>query len=90
MPDAAGRRYLVRLLPSAQRDLDGFDRPVVDRLAPFLQKLTQYPRLYGSVKLSADEGYRVRVGDYRILYRIDDYAHEVFVYRIKHRREAYR
>ena len=41
-------------------------------------------------KLAADEGYRIRAGDFRILYRIDDRAKEVIIYRVKHRREAYR
>jgi mRNA interferase RelE/StbE len=36
------------------------------------------------------EGYRLRVGDYRILYEIDDSARKVIVYRVKHRLEAYR
>jgi mRNA interferase RelE/StbE len=36
------------------------------------------------------EGYRLRVGDYRILFTIDDVAKEVRVYRLKHRKEAYR
>ena len=44
----------------------------------------------GSVKLTGDGGYRLRAGDFRILYRIDDEAGKVFIYRVKHRREAYR
>jgi mRNA interferase RelE/StbE len=40
--------------------------------------------------LSGGEGHRLRVGDYRILYAIDDSAKKVIVYRVKHRREAYR
>lgn len=41
-------------------------------------------------KLAAGEGYRVRVGDYRIVFRIDDRASEVLVTRVKHRRDVYR
>lgn len=45
--------------------------------------LTTNPRPYGSKKLTEKEGYRIRVGDYRILYTIDDEAKVVVVYRIK-------
>jgi mRNA interferase RelE/StbE len=45
--------------------------------------LTPNPRPYGSKKLTEKEGYRIRVGDYRILYTIDDEAKVVVVYRIK-------
>jgi mRNA interferase RelE/StbE len=45
--------------------------------------LTANPRPYGSKKLTEKEGYRIRVGDYRILYTIDDETKVVVVYRIK-------
>lgn len=90
MPDAGARRYLVKILPAAQRDLDDLDPSVLARLAPDLQALGANPRPRGCLKLTGEEGYRVRVGSYRVLYRIDDPAQVVFVYRIKHRRDAYR
>ncbi len=80
----------VRLLPSAQRDLDALDPPLFRRLADAGRALGVSPRAHGSQKLTGDEGYRVRVGDYRILYRVDDPTRTVFIYRVKHRREAYR
>ena len=48
------------------------------------------PRRFGVEKLAGMEGYRMRVGDYRVLLTIDDPARLVSVYRILHRREAYR
>jgi mRNA interferase RelE/StbE len=51
--------------------------------------LTEDPR-QAAQKLAAGEGYRIRVGDYRIVFRIDDGAQEVLVARIKHRRDVYR
>lgn len=45
--------------------------------------MTDNPRPYGSKKLTEKEGYRIRVGDYRILYTIDDEAKVIVVYRIK-------
>jgi mRNA interferase RelE/StbE len=55
-----------------------------------IRALEENPRSHQSIELSGDEGYRLRVGDYRVLYDIDDPAKRVSVYRIKHRREAYR
>jgi len=53
--------------------------------------LEQNPRPHGCTKLEGSEDeYRVRVGDYRILYVIDDKAKLVTVARVRHRREAYR
>jgi len=44
----------------------------------------------GVQKLHDKEGYRIRSGNYRILFEIDDQVKSVFIYRIKHRREVYR
>lgn len=52
--------------------------------------LGENPRPYGSKKLTDKEGYRIRVGDYRILYTIDDKAKVVVIYRIKIRGEVYK
>ncbi len=82
--------HSLQILPSAVRDLDALDPTVLRRLRPKLERLREDPRPHGCIKLTADGGYRIRVGDYRILYRVADSARVVFVYRIKHRREAYR
>ena len=50
--------------------------------------LTANPKPYGSKKLTEKEGYRIRVGDYRILYTIDDEAKVVVVYKIKIRSKS--
>ena len=52
--------------------------------------LSENPRPFGCKKLTDDEGYRLRSGDFRILYRIDDRLKEIINYRIKHRKEVYR
>jgi len=48
------------------------------------------PRPTGSVKLAGREDYRIRVGDYRIVYAVDDAADRVIIARIAHRRDVYR
>lgn len=90
MPGAAPERYAVKLLPSAQRDLDDLEQGIFSRVVPVLEGLGVNPRPYGSIKITAEEGYRLRVGSYRVVYRIDDNARMVLVYRVKHRREVYR
>lgn len=79
----------LRVLPSARRDLDSLDPQVFRRIKPRILALGANPRPGGCVKLTAGEGYRIRAGDYRVLYRVDDRSRIVF-YRVKHRREAYR
>ena len=82
--------YEVKLLPSGQRDLEDLPHSIFPRIEKAIKNLKQNPRPMGCIKLTGEEGYRIRVGTYRILYRIDDGKKEVFIYRVKHCREAYR
>ena len=82
--------YQIYLLPSARRDVDCFRGKLFDRLCEAIRRLAKNPRPFGSQKLTDDGGYRIRIGDYRILYRIDDKGKKVFVYKIRHRREVYK
>ncbi len=52
--------------------------------------LAENPRPDGAKKLKGETGYRIRVGNYRVLYEIDDAAQLVIIYRVKHRRDVYR
>jgi mRNA interferase RelE/StbE len=76
------------LLPKAQKDLDEFTGKPFDILIRKITSLQENPRPHGCLKLTAEQGYRIRSGNYRILYRIDDKQKEIFIYRIKHRKEA--
>ena len=55
-----------------------------------MEKFEENPRPMGVKKLSGQDAYRIRVGDYRILYEIDDTAKTVLVFAVRHRREVYR
>ena len=55
-----------------------------------IETLRANPRVRGIEKLTSIEGWRLRVGTYRILYQIDDSEKTIKVYRIKHRKEVYR
>ena len=83
--------YDVRLMPQAQKDLDGFSGKLLSRFEDIILGLYDEPRPRNSKKLSGGGSrWRIRVGDYRILYEIDDPQKIVKVYRIAHRKEVYR
>lgn len=83
--------YRVLLERAAQRDFRTLEATVARRVRERLLSLEQNPRPPGVSKLRGvtPPQYRLRVGDWRILYTIDDAAREVRVYRIKHRAKAY-
>lgn len=83
--------YQVDIAPAAQRDVKRLPPEVVRKVDAAILELEQNPRPHECTKLEGSEDeYRVRVGDYRILYVIDDKARLVTVARVRHRREAYR
>ncbi len=83
--------YAVLLEAAAERSLRRLDAAVFPRVASALRSLADNPRPHGCRKLTgSDRDWRIRVGDYRVVYELDDRAHEVRVMRIRHRREAYR
>ena len=82
--------YRVELETRAKREFLDLPQEIQSRLADVLDDLEVNPRPPGSKKLTGQEGYRVRKGDYRILYTIDDKGSLIRVYRIGHRREIYR
>ena len=82
--------YRVDFTAGAARQLRKLPKEVRDRLASHLSALAYNPRPAGSKKLKGEEGYRIRVGDYRILYEIHDAALWVLIVSVGHRREVYR
>lgn len=83
--------YAVEFLPSAARALGKLDVSVQRRLARAVDHLADEPRPPGAVKLRGSEDvWRVRVGDYRIVYRIEDDRLLVLVVIVGHRRDVYR
>jgi mRNA interferase RelE/StbE len=79
----------VFLLPSAQKELDRLEARDFARILKRIRELSADARPPGCLKLTDEQGHRVRVGDYRILYRIEDAAKRVYIYRIKHRKDVY-
>lgn len=82
--------YAVELLPSAAKALAKLEAAVKRRLVRRIDRLAEEPRR-DAVKLrGADDVWRARVGDYRILYQVHDDRLLVLVIRIGHRAEVYR
>jgi mRNA interferase RelE/StbE len=78
-------------MPQAQKDLDGFSGKLLSRFEETILGLYDEPRPNNAKKLAGSGSrWRIRVGDYRVLYEIDDARKIVKVYRIAHRREVYR
>lgn len=83
--------HAVEFLTSAARELSKLDRGVQRRIARRIDRLATDPRGGGAVKLrGTDDVWRARVGDYRILYVIEDERLVVVVIRMGHRRDIYR
>ncbi len=82
--------YKVLIKPSAVKELEDIPRRDRERVARRIQKFAGDPRPPGCAKLSAEEKYRIRQGECRVIYAIDDEARTVLVVKIAHRREAYR
>lgn len=84
-------KYSVTVLPSAERDLMKLPAREWDRIRDRIDNLASNPRGIGLRKLQGTKDrYRVRCGDYRVLYRIDDNASRVIVYAVGHRKDVYR
>lgn len=82
--------YQVTLTRAAQKDLASFDAATQKRAVQKLRKLAEDPRGPGSIKLSGQDVYRVRFGDYRVVYTVDDQSLTVTINRIGNRRDVYR
>jgi mRNA interferase RelE/StbE len=82
--------YRLEIERSVPKMMRSYPDHVQRRLMLAIRDLAQEPRPDGCKKLKATEHWAVRVGNYRIVYRIDDAAQVVTVLRALHRREAYR
>jgi mRNA interferase RelE/StbE len=82
--------YRITLAPSAARELRKFDPPVRRRLQAAIELLAENPRPPAAIQLVGGSGeWRVRTGDYRIIYEIHDDLLVVLVLRMGHRRDVY-
>lgn len=83
-------KYRILLKASAIKELRRLPKKDLAAILERIGFLHEDPRPAGAQKLSARERYRIRRGDYRIVYSVDDRLGEVMIYRIGHRSEVYR
>jgi len=83
-------KYKITIKKSAAKELQDIPKKDLLKIIKRIQSLAENPRPTGSQKLSAREQYRIRQGDYRIVYSIDDKKLLVDIVKIGHRREVYR
>ena len=81
--------YDIAILRRAQKELAELSTGVYERVRDSIG-VAQEPRPPGCVKLTNWEGWRIRVGDYRLIYEIDDQQKIVTILNIGHRRDVYR
>ncbi len=85
--------YRMEFVPRAKREFANLARPIQKRVARAIDALARRPRPAGAKLLSgsgAERIWRIRVGDHRVLYQIQDERLVVLVIRIAHRRDVYR
>ncbi len=83
--------YRVLLERGAEKDLARLSSEMHDRVVAAIQALVTDPRPVGCRKLAGSRNdWRIRVGNYRVVYEVADAAREVRVNRVRHRREVYR
>jgi mRNA interferase RelE/StbE len=82
--------YSIQILRRAQKELAQLPKQEYERIKEAVKNLSQDPRPQGCKKLTGREGWRIRVGDYRAIYEIDDEQQKLTVLHIGHRRDVYK
>ncbi len=82
--------YTITFARSARKELERFNAHIVNRIFPRIEALAKQPRPVGCRKLQGEKNlWRIRVGDYRVIYTIDDDEQRVDVVAVRHRSKAY-
>ena len=83
-------KYKITIKKSAVKELEDIPKKDLRKIVKRIQSLAQNPRPQGSQKLSGQNRLRIRQGDYRVVYSVDDKDCIVDIVKIGHRREIYR
>jgi len=82
--------YRITIKKSAAKELEDIPQKDLRKIIKRIRSLAKDPRPHDSQKLSAREQYRIRQGDYRIVYSIEDKDSLIDIVKVGHRREIYR
>jgi mRNA interferase RelE/StbE len=83
-------KYIVLIEQYAQKQIMKLDKKIIPIIKASIADLADNPRPYGYKKLKGEEAYRIRVGDYRIIYEIDDGKIIVTVVSVGHMKDIYK
>lgn len=82
--------YAITFARSARKEMESFDAHIVNRLVPKIESLAREPRPVGCRKLKVEKNlWRVRIGNYRIVYAIYDDERRVDIVAVRHRSKVY-
>jgi len=82
--------YQIKLDKRVEKELDKIPEKMFDKIEKLILSLKDNPRPLGVKKLTNQEHWRIRVGEYRILYEIDDKDEVIAIFKIKHRKDVYK
>ncbi|HEY9702778.1 MAG TPA: type II toxin-antitoxin system RelE/ParE family toxin [Allocoleopsis sp.] len=82
--------YKIAIPKTVQKQLDNLHTDIYDRVLAEIILLQNNPRPMNAIKMKNNQGYRMRIGDYRVLYDINDQSQIITLRRVGHRREIYR
>jgi mRNA interferase RelE/StbE len=83
--------FSIAFKPSVEKDLRPLPNDLVTKIIGRIESLADEPFPRQAIKLGgAEHVYRLRVGDYRVIYKVDVHARQVIVHHVRHRSEAYR
>lgn len=81
--------YKLTIETSAEKEISKLQPEIRQRIVEKVGELTNSPRPSGCRKLRVMDGYRIRIGDYRVLYTVDDAREVVTIFRVMKRDKAY-
>ena len=81
--------YKITITSRAEREFRRLDRPIKNRIVSAIRALAVNPRPHGCLKVKGEELWRIRIGDWRVGYAIDDKAGIVDVIKVDHRSQFY-
>jgi mRNA interferase RelE/StbE len=82
--------YRLSVLRRAQKELEQVSLDAYERIVAAIRALAEEPRPPGCRKLSGRKGWRIRVGDFRVIYVIDERERTITINNVGHRRDVYR
>ena len=82
--------YRIEIKKSALKELSQVSQPYNKKIVEAIDELATNPRPVGYKKLKGSEAYRIRVGDYRVVYIIEDVIRLIEIQRIRHRKDVYK